>query len=83
MLELIVYKNTYTISLIGGGVVLRGERKDHHNSIWYCVHSTISYKISNVFFEKHGYSLIYKGEEKTFNSLSELSDFVATKAVKN
>lgn len=83
MLKLTIYKNVYTLSIIGGnGNVLKEKRSDHFSTCWYYVYSSLCYKISIFFWEATGYKLKYKGQVYTFENLNRLSEFVANETLK-
>lgn len=83
MLKLVVYKNIYTLSIVGGsGNVLKEKRDDHFNKCWYYVYSSLCYKIIKNFWDTFGYKLQYKGQVYTFDDLNKLSEFVANETLK-
>ena len=82
MLKLVIYKKTYTLSLIGGyGNITKEKRSEHFDDCFYSIYNSLSFRLVNYFWETFGYKIKYKGQVYTFDNLRELSEFIANKTL--
>ena len=82
MLKLVIYKKTYTLSLIGGyGNIIKEKRSEHFDDCFYSIYNSLSFRLVNYFWETFGYKIKYKGQVYTFDNLRELSEFIANKTL--
>ena len=82
MLKLVIYKKTYTLSLIGGyGNIIKEKRSEHFDDCFYSIYNSLSFRLVNYFWETFGYKIKYKGQVYTFDNLRELSEFIANQTL--
>ena len=82
MLKLVIYKKTYTLSLVGGyGNIMKEKRGEHFSNCWYYIYSSLSYRLVSFFWETFGYKIKYKGQVYTFDNLNKLSEFIANETL--
>ena len=82
MLKLVIYKKTYTLSLIGGyGNITKEKRSEHFDDCFYSIYNSLSFRLVNYFWETFGYKIKYKGQVYTFDNLRKLSEFIANQTL--
>ena len=82
MLKLVIYKKTYTLSLIYGyGTIIKEKRCEHFNDCFYSIYNSLSYRLVNYFWETFGYKIKHKGQVYTFDNLYTLSEFIANQTL--
>ena len=82
MLKLVIYKKTYTLSLIGGyGNIIKEKRSEHFDDCFYSIYNSLSFRLVNYFWETFGYKIKYKGQVYTFDNLRKLSEFIANQTL--
>lgn len=81
MLKLVVYKSTYTLSIVGGYGYLR--KSDRLTSDDYNHKDFLGCAISPRLFENSGYALKFKSVVHRFDSVSAMVDFIHEKLLGN
>lgn len=85
MLKLTVYKKKFTITLVGGTTepIILDHNDTVNESLWISLNNRLTYTMSPLYWEQHGYDFIHKGvvhhATDSVNMCKQLSEIIQQK----